>query len=213
MSATESSPHDLLWSTDFEAVLRARMASFEHRTLDDGGRSGAAVALVVLPDEEGRAAVILTRRALSLRKHAGQYALPGGRRDDGESLEDTALRELHEEVDLRLGAEHVIGRLDDFATRSGFLITPVVIWGTADAEMHANPDEVAAIYRIPLTQIVDPQIAHRTPTQLGEMISLAIVGTHVFAPTAAIMYQLAELAVHGRTIRVAGAEQPRFAWS
>jgi 8-oxo-dGTP pyrophosphatase MutT (NUDIX family) len=76
----------------------------------------------------GGAAVILTRRATAMRAHPGQWALPGGRLEPGESPLDGALRELHEELRLELAAEDVIGVLDDYPTRSGYVITPVVLW-------------------------------------------------------------------------------------
>ena len=73
-------------------------------------------------------ALILTRRSSQLRNHPGQWALPGGRMDGGESAERAALREMSEEVGVNLQEEHVLGRLDDFITRSGYIMTPVVIW-------------------------------------------------------------------------------------
>ncbi len=111
---------------------------------------GAQLAGLPAPAEwSTRAAVILTKRALDLGNHAGQWALPGGRIEAGESAEQAALRELAEEVGLQLDASAVIGRLDDYVTRSGFAITPVVVWAGAAPALVADPAEVASIHRVP----------------------------------------------------------------
>src|SRR5688572_4938996 len=126
----------------FEELLRARarahLAGFERRMHPPAERRPAAVALVLLPDAEGRACFLLTRRAAKLRAHARQWALPGGRIEPGESPEDAARRELAEEVGLTLGADAVLGVLDDYPTRSGFVITPVVAWCAAAGELIPN---------------------------------------------------------------------------
>ncbi len=64
-----------------------------------------------------------------------------------------ALRELHEELGLKLSARDVLGMLDDYPTRSGYLITPVVVWAGAHAAIAPNPDEVASVHRIGLDAI------------------------------------------------------------
>jgi len=199
-------------------ALRARavtnLTAFERRALPVDGRRPAAVAVVLLGDDAGRACFLLTRRAARLRRHAGQWALPGGRFEDGESAATAALRELAEEVGLTPGADAVLGLLDDYGTRSGFVITPVVVWGSAGAELAPDPDEVAAVYRVPLAVLDDPSVPRlkRIPESDRPVISITMVGTHVHAPTAAIVYQLREVALHGRPTRVAHFEQPVFAW-
>ena len=98
----------------------------------------------------GGAAFLLCRRPSRIKRHASQYALPGGRIEAGEAPLDAALRELAEELGLGLGAEDVVGWLDDRATRSGFVITPVVLWGGIDPALDPDPSEVMAVYRVGL---------------------------------------------------------------
>jgi len=194
--------------------VRANLAAHPRATLALDGRRAAAVAVVLVGDADGNGCFLLTRRAARLRRHAGQWALPGGRFEDGESAATAALRELAEEVGLTPGADAVLGLLDDYGTRSGFVITPVVVWGSTGVELAPDPDEVAAVYRVPLAVLDDPGVPRlkRIPESDRPVISIAMVGTHVHAPTAAIVYQLREVALHGRLTRVAHFEQPVFAW-
>src|SRR5277367_5468923 len=98
------------------------------------GLKRAAVAIVLVEaDDASGTALLLTRRAARLRAHRGQWALPGGRCDQGETQVAAALRELHEELDLELGPANVLGLLDDYPTRSGYLIAPVVLWAAKGA--------------------------------------------------------------------------------
>jgi 8-oxo-dGTP pyrophosphatase MutT (NUDIX family) len=197
-------------------TLAAHLARFERRSVapgDRGDRRTAAVAVVVVPDEDGSAAVLLTLRAAGLRRHGGQWALPGGRLEAGETPEAGALRELEEEVGLSLPPAQVLGCLDDFATRSGFVITPVVVWGEG-SPLRPDPAEVEAVYRVPLAELLEPKnlILQTIPQSDRPVLALAILGTVVYAPTAAILHQFAEVAVAGRETRVAHYEQPVFAW-
>jgi 8-oxo-dGTP pyrophosphatase MutT (NUDIX family) len=193
---------------------RAHLASFERRTLPDDGRRRAAVAEVLLPDEEGRACFLITRRAATLRRHTGQWALPGGRIDAGETAEQAALRELREEVGLTLDESTVLGVLDDYGTRSGFIITPVVVWAEPDHELVPNPHEVARIYRVPLDELEGPDVPRLVgiPESDRPVIQLPLLGTLIHAPTAAVLYQMREVVVHGRPTRVDHFEQPVWAW-
>ncbi len=196
-------------------ALRGALAAFERRALDAEGRRLAAVAIAVVRDgpAEDPPAVLLTRRAGGLRRHSGQWALPGGRLDPGETAEDAARRELAEELGLELPAESVLGLLDDYPTRSGFVVTPVVVWGGEAGELRPDPGEVAAVYRVPWAELGRPEAVHLIPSG-GEqpLLALELLDTMIFAPTAAILHQFAELAVHGRSTRVDRFEQPRFAW-
>jgi 8-oxo-dGTP pyrophosphatase MutT (NUDIX family) len=157
---------------------------------------------------------VLTRRAGGLRRHAGQWALPGGRLDAGETPEAAALRECAEEIGLALAPDAVLGRLDDYVTRSGFVITPVVAWCESPAALAPDPTEVAEIHCVPLAELDQPGVPHlrRIPESERPVISIPLVGTHIHAPTAAILFQLREVAIWGRVTRVGHYEQPVFAW-
>jgi len=200
-----------------EALLaraRRNLAAFERRALDVDGRKSAAVALVLLPDEEGRGCFLLTKRAPTLRAHTGQWALPGGRIDAGESSRAAALRELREEVGLRLGEESALGVLDDYPTRSGFVITPVVFWAEAPGPLAPNPAEVARVHHVPLEALDAPDVPRfiSIPESDRPVIQLPILGALIHAPTAAVIYQMREVVSHGRSTRVDHLEQPVWAW-
>jgi 8-oxo-dGTP pyrophosphatase MutT (NUDIX family) len=202
----------------FDEALRARahahLVAFERRPVALDGRRPAAVAVVLLADDAGRACFLLTRRAATLRAHATQWALPGGRIDEGESPEGAALRELHEELGLRLAADSVLGLLDDYATRSGYVITPVVMWSEARDELTPNTSEVASVHRVPLRDLDEPGVPRliTIPESDRPVIQIPILSTLIHAPTGAVLYQLREVVVHGRPTRVHDLEQPVWAW-
>lgn len=198
--------------------LRERIASnlrAHDRTVErDPSLRHAAVAMTVVADERGAAAFVITRRVSSLRKHSGQWALPGGRLDEGEDAEGAALRELHEEVSLQCGRDQVLGLLDDYPTRSGFCITPVVVWAGGPANLTPNPDEVAEVHRVPIAGLDAPGIPKLFDLDVSDrpVLSVRILGQDIFAPTAAVIFQFREVAIHGRDTRVAHYDQPPFAW-
>jgi 8-oxo-dGTP pyrophosphatase MutT (NUDIX family) len=206
-------PTDARASEGFRARAQARLAAFPREAIAPGGRRPAAVAVALLPDAGGSASFLLTRRASGLRTHAGQWALPGGRIDRGESGPQAALRELAEEVGLRLDESAVLGCLDDYATRSGFVVTPVVVWAGSDAALNANPAEVASIHHVALADLDAPGVPRfvTVPERERRIIQLPILGTLIHAPTAAILYQLREVVLHGRATRVSHLEEPVWA--
>lgn len=213
---------------ELQALIRQHLKRFQVNASQGTAGKRAAVALTVVnvADDPGvygmsrekltkeHAALILTRRNPGLNHHAGQWALPGGRNDEGESPEETALRELHEEVGLKLTQNSILGRLDDFITRSGFAITPVVFWGGTVLELIPNPAEVGSIHRIPIAELMreDAPILDSIPESENPVLLMPIGQSWIASPTGAILYQFREVAIHGRDTRVAHFEQPHFAW-
>lgn len=195
---------------ELRALVSRHLASHDRYALD-GARLRPAAVAVALVDSPGGAAFMLTRRAARLTSHAGQWALPGGRLDPGEAVVEAALRELDEELALR--DVEVLGLLDDYATRSGYLITPVVVWADGDVEPVPNPAEVAEVHRVPLAHLEGDDVPRwvRVPGVDGPVIQIPIVDTLVHAPTGAIILQLREVALHGRPTRVAHLPEPPFA--
>jgi 8-oxo-dGTP pyrophosphatase MutT (NUDIX family) len=206
----------LLADQALESRLRSNLRAFDRLALPPSSHRAAAVALVITAGPEQQACFVLTKRAAKLRAHAGQWALPGGGIDDGEDAAGAALREVFEEVGLELSREAVLGQLDDYSTRSGYVITPVVIWYGRRAQYAPNPIEVAAVYDVPLHELGHPQVPRLQQIAQSDkpviQVPLPHVKATVHAPTAAIVYQLWEVAVQGRATRVAHYEQPVFAW-
>ncbi len=205
----------------FEPQLRTRIKdnldSFQLAALRQSDLRRAAVAIVLAEQPNSdQASVILTLRSAALNRHGGQYALPGGRLDEDESETDAALRELHEELGLELDRSQVLGQLDDYPTRSGFCITPFVMWCPADAVVVPDPSEVAAVYHIPLAELNSPDIPDFLDNKDGQnpVLSAHIptLGHEIYAPTAALLYQFREVALRAQTTRVAHFDQPTFAW-
>ena len=165
----------------------------------------------------GGASFLLCRRASRMNKHAAQWALPGGRVDAGETAEETALRELDEELGVRLAPESVLGRLDDYGTRSGYVITPVVVWGGGELVMRPNPDEVAFVYRIGVHHLLrdDSPRFVTIPESDRPVVQIPLGGDLIHAPTGAVLLQFRWVAIDGRPpdqSRVHDFEQPVFAW-
>ena len=174
----------------------------------------AAVALIVV-EYDDECALLLTRRTSSLRAHSGQWALPGGRMDESETASEAALREVREEINLTLQPESVVGTLDDYITRSGYRITPVILWAGANTStLEPNPDEVASIHRISFTELAraDAPQFDMSPDSDQEVLSMKLSVDQIYAPTAAFLYQFREVVIKGRETRVLHYDQPRFAW-
>jgi 8-oxo-dGTP pyrophosphatase MutT (NUDIX family) len=165
-------------------------------------------------DVSGGAAFLLCRRAVRLSSHSAQWALPGGRLDRGETAVDAALRELDEEVGIALPESAVLGLLDDYPTRSGYVITPVVIWGGGPLDPRPAPDEVVAVYRVGLHQLQrdDSPRFVSIPESPRPVVQIPLGNDLIHAPTGAVLLQLRWLGLEGRHDAVDGLEQPVFAW-
>jgi 8-oxo-dGTP pyrophosphatase MutT (NUDIX family) len=218
----------MLLDDTLRALIAARLRGFELQALSAlPGSRRAAVALAIVEEGTGAAlpglrapaawsrdaAMLLTRRPSHMRNHPGQWALPGGSIDGAESPEQAALRELHEEVGLALDESAILGRLDDFVTRSGFAITPVVVWAGAARALVPSEAEVASIHRIPVAEFMraDAPLLDPIEDSVHPVLRMPVGDAWIAAPTAAFLYQFRELCIAGRTTRVAHFEQPLFA--
>ena len=196
------------------AELAARLSAFPR----DGARpdacdlKSAAVAILLVHQGDGWS-LVLTRRAAGLRRHSGQWALPGGRCEPGETAVAAGLRELAVEIGLDLPPARVLGLLDDYPTRSGYHITPLVVWGGEAPAFRPDPAEVASIHLIPLADLtVEDAVDFVTiPESDRKVVRFRLQERLIHAPTAALLYQFREV-LAGRVTRVAELEQPTFAW-
>ncbi len=162
----------------------------------------------------GGAAMLLTRRSSSMRAHAGQWALPGGRLEPGETPLDAARRELLEEIGLDLGPEALLGMLDDYPTRSGYVITPLVFWAGGEPDLKPDPGEVRSVHRVAFTELCRPDSPRfvSIPESDRPVVQIPVGGDLIHAPTGAVMLQFRRVALEGVPERVLHYEQPVFAW-
>ena len=223
-AARDASEGSCLYTDDLRVLIAARLADFAFVQREDtAGLKRAAVTIVIVPLAESpapkepiEAAFFLTGRAAKLQRHASQLALPGGRVDPGETLEQGALRELAEELMIDLTPTAMLGRLDDYPTRSGYLITPFVAWAPPDTVAVPNTAEVAKLFRIPLAELrrADALEVFSIEESTRPVIRLLLptLKGRVNAPTAALLYQFCEVALEGRATRVDHFDQPAWAW-
>ena len=187
------------------------MASFQRRTVEGAHLRRAAVAILWTP-VDGRPAFALTRRALTLRRGAGNFALPGGNTDPGETPLETAVRETHEELGVPPDVSEPLGLLDDFVTLGGHLVTPVILWSATPLTLIPNPSEVDRVWQVPLSDLDHPEAPRREPHPDGgeAILRMYAADNWVNPPTAAWLYQFREVALHGRTVRVDTVGQPNW---
>lgn len=213
---------------NFLDQITSNLSRFEVKLVDDPQAKLAAVAVVICDLRFGAdivglktydsarddAALLLTKRSSKLRRHAGQWALPGGRVDRGETVEETAIREVKEEIGLSLETSQIIGRLDDFKTRSGFIMTPILFWAGKLPELTPDYDEVDSIHRIPVSEFMreDAPLLNDSAHSDAPVLRMPVGDTWIAAPTAAILLQFREVCVLGEKTRVAHFDQPEFAW-
>ncbi|MGV9543515.1 NUDIX hydrolase [Nocardia beijingensis] len=138
---------------EFRVLARARLAAFPRIEVADlPGVRRAAVVLCVVEEPDGPLSVIVIKRAYRGR-NAGQWGLPGGRLEEGETAGQAALRELREELGLDAAPDDLLGALDDFPAASGFTITPLVLALTDATRLRPNPDEVYSAHLVDLARV------------------------------------------------------------
>ncbi|EEB77792.1 hydrolase, NUDIX family [marine gamma proteobacterium HTCC2148] len=210
MQAVKAFGHDL----ELRRQLTQNLSELKVETQPLGDLKHAAVVLAVTRYRD-EAAIIVTRRTHTLRSHTGQWALPGGRIDSGETPVEAALREMQEEINLSLDASQILGTLDDYITRSGYLITPVVVWNdTRWSKLIPNPDEVATISPFSFSELArnDSPLLSDVAGGDSQVLSMHFQDDVIFAPTGALLFQFREVALRGLSTRVLHFDQPRFAW-
>lgn len=194
-----------------ESIIAA-LSTFVPSSARDHDLRAAAVAIAI-GGEAGRRRMLLTKRPPRLRAHPGQFALPGGKIDPGESAEEACLRELAEELGVVVSRSEVLGRLDDYVTRSGYVITPFVVWvGDRLDSVVTDPAEVAVVYEVGLVEIdAEPRFVsiEQSPRPV---VQWPFRDSLVHAPTGAVVHQFREVVLHRRHTRVGDFEQPVFAW-
>ena len=192
--------------------LSRAIGEFRPIKLPLDGRGAAAVTIAVLVTDGGPA-IWLTERSSTLRAHPSQFAFPGGRIDPNETAAEAALRELHEELGVHAHPGQIIGELDDFATKSGYVITPFVVWiGDFTGTLCPNPAEVAHVHTVTMEEVdADPRFV-TDPQVDSPILQWPFRSLDIHAPTAAILYQFREVVLRQRHTRVAHYGQPVFAW-
>ncbi|NMM88937.1 coenzyme A pyrophosphatase [Rhodococcus sp. SRB_17] len=194
------------------AHVESAFATFEPKSVDPDGHRLASVVFALMRDADGTSVFPLTKRPSKMRAHPGQFALPGGSVDPGETPEEGAVRELSEELGLTTTPADIIGRLDDYVTRSGFVIRPFVVWSGVDFDqLVPNPDEVASMYAVTSAELdVEPRFVSIEESP-NPVVQWPFRTSLVHAPTGAVVYQLREV-LSGRHTRIDNLEQPVFAW-
>ena len=209
--------NSLRLNDELRDTITKRLDAFQRTVEHDSSLVPASVALTLVNENaEKNGCFLLTRRSQHIKRHRSQYALPGGCLDPGETIVDAALRELHEELGINASPHDVLGILDDYRTRSGFNISPVVVWVGDCESVCPDPAEVETVFRVKLHELLDPEAPVLEPATEGGHTILSIplkaIGHRIYAPTAAILYQFREVALLGKGTRVAHFDQPRFAW-
>ncbi|MGW4768150.1 NUDIX hydrolase [Nocardia sp. NPDC004278] len=213
---------------DFRATASTRLGGFPHTEVPDApDLRRAAVLLCVVDEPDGPLSVIVIKRAYRGR-NAGQWGLPGGRVDAGETTEQAAIRELHEELGLTATPADILGRLDDFPATSGFVITPIVAALDDAGELRPNPAEVHSVHLVDLDRLAADDVAHwvspKDVALRADAPSTTLEGAGVLqmrlgenmtihAPTGAMLWQFREVVLLGRDAteaRIAHFAQPEW---
>lgn len=195
-----------------QAWLRERLARPfppDAQNLSDGhrlpGREGPltpAAVLVPLVNRSDALTVLLTQRSADLPDHPGQISFPGGRVDPEDfDVDATALRETREEVGIASNHITILGRLADYATVTGYRVTPVVGWVEPPFEVTPDPVEVADVFEVPLAFLLEPAHQQRHFRMMGttrrDYYAIPYGDRYIWGATAAM------LMIFDRTLRAA----------
>lgn len=161
------------------------------------GQPRQGAVLVALYDKNGQTQLVLTRRHDDLNDHAGQIAFPGGRREDGEALETTALREAEEEIGLQPASVTILGRLDClYIPPTDYEVHPFVAWHNGQPQFQRQASEVAEILEVSLAHLLDPASRHEETWDYRGMkvqVPFYLVGSHkVWGATAMMLSEFLE---------------------
>jgi 8-oxo-dGTP pyrophosphatase MutT (NUDIX family) len=186
--------HPLAQAPDGPGWNRAELADF---VAPDAALIEAAVLVGLVPHSTGTG-VLLTRRTDVLRHHAGQVSFPGGRiePDDADAVA-AAVREAGEEIGLVSAQITPLGYLDPMATITGFRVMPVVATIAVDYVPRPDPNEVAEVFEVPLSFVLDPgNLVARTiemrgrPRQVLEFVNREADAQRIWGATASILWNL-----------------------
>lgn len=191
-------------------LARGRLSRWRASELDrpDGVRHAAvAVALI---ERDGALQLLLIKR-VPRGRNAGQWALPGGRVDPGETSAEAALRELCEETGVACRPADLLGRLDDISTGSGHVITPWVVACPPEAVLHPNPAEVHSLHLVPLRSLLAPGVPRWKDSPEGRLLQMPLRHDMVVhAPTGAILWQFASVVLRDTPVRFTDVVEPDF---
>ncbi len=153
----------------------------------------AVLVAIVTGDNPG---ILLTKRTAAMRRHAGQVSFPGGRIDPGDaSAEAAALREAQEEIGLDPALVEVLGRLSDYVTGTGYLVTPVLALVSPGFGTTLSAAEVDAVFELKLSTLLDPAAPERRQAEFAGRMRQYWVWPHpehfIWGATAAILVHLA----------------------
>ena len=213
LSDLEGKP-DLSFRPSLRRQVQSNLDSHPQINGKDQSLRKASVGIIIVESQEGKAGFILTRRSRGLRNHSHQYALPGGRIDPGETREETVLREVREEIGISVSSNEILGCLDEYETRSGFSITPIVLWVEDLSTMVPEPDEVDEILIIDLEELFRSDSPRWVDIDESDkqVLQLPIKNRLIHAPTAALLYQFKEVGIVGNLLRTDHVEEPVWAW-
>ncbi|WP_319457063.1 MULTISPECIES: CoA pyrophosphatase [unclassified Mycobacterium] len=205
--ATQSRSSDADGEKTTRSGIARRLRGFAPLVAPADGLRAATVVIAVT-EQNGQYGIWLTKRSAQMREHPGQYVLPGGRAEPGEDYVTAGLRELVEELGLSLTRDHVLGRLDDYVTKSGYVIAPIVCWAANGVDTQRNPDEVASVHFVSFAELLATPRFEAIQETDRRVIQFPLLGILINAPTGAVLYQFAEVVLRGRPTRVSGLEEP-----